>query len=88
VYGSWIKPHFSVVNTSDQQGSLRLRRKGGVITSYFRSGAQWRPIDSARETGGAVMGIQLSANQGISVAKTVRVAFDNFSLSGAGAICP
>jgi DNA-binding SARP family transcriptional activator len=88
VYGSWIQPRFSVVNTSDQQGSLRLRRKGGVITSYFLSAGQWRTIDSARRTGGAVMGIQLAANQGVSVQKTVRVAFDNFSLSGAGAICP
>jgi DNA-binding SARP family transcriptional activator len=88
VYGSWLDPHLSVVNTSDQQGSLRLRRKDGVITSYFRSAGQWRPLDSARRTGGAVMGIQLSANAGVSVAKTVRVAFDNFSVSASGAICP
>jgi DNA-binding SARP family transcriptional activator len=88
VYGSWIQPRFSVVNTSDQQGSLRLRRKNGVVTSYFLSAGQWRTIDAARRTGGAVMGIQLAANQGVSVQKTVRVAFDNFNLSGAGAICP
>jgi hypothetical protein len=59
-----------------------------VITSYFRSAGQWRPLDSARRTGGAVMGIQLSANPGVSVQKTVRIAFDNFSLSAAGAVCP
>jgi hypothetical protein len=34
------------------------------------------------------MGIQLAANQGVSVQKTVRVAFDNFSVSATGAICP
>jgi DNA-binding SARP family transcriptional activator len=88
VYGSWIEPHFLTVNTNDQQGSLRLRRKNGMVTSYFLSTGQWRPIDSERRTGAAVMGIQLAANQGVSVQKTVRVAFDNFSLSGAGAICP
>jgi DNA-binding SARP family transcriptional activator len=88
VYGSFIQPRFSVVNTNDQQGSLRLRRKDRVITSYFLSAGQWRMIDSARRTGGAVMGIQLAANQGVSVQKTVRVAFDNFSVSATRAICP
>jgi hypothetical protein len=88
VYGSWIDPHYSAVTTSDQQGSLRLRRKAGVITSYFLSTGQWQLIASARRAGGAVMGIQLAANPGVSVQKTVRVTFDNFSVSASGAICP
>jgi hypothetical protein len=88
VYGSWIDPRFSVVNTSDQQGSLRLRRKDGVITSYFLANGQWRKIDSARRAAEAVMGIQLSANQGVSVATTVRVAFDNFSVAAVAPVCP
>jgi DNA-binding SARP family transcriptional activator len=88
VYGSWIESRFAVVNTSDQQGSLRLRRKDGVITSYFLANGQWQKIDSSRSTADAVMGIQLSANQGASVAQTVRVAFDNFSVSAVAPICP
>ena len=87
VYGSWIKPHFSVVNTSDQQGSLRLRRKDGVITSYYLANGQWQKIESARRTAEVVMGIQLSANQGVSVAQTVRVAFDNFSVAAVAPVC-
>ena len=59
-----------------------------MVTSYFLSTGQWRPIDSERRTGGAVMGIQLAANPGVSVQKTVRVAFDNFRMSATGAICP
>ena len=77
-----------MVNTSDQAGSLRLLREGGVITSYFLAAGDWRTIDSARETGGAVIGIQLAANPGVRVQKTVRVAFDNFRMSATGAICP
>ena len=87
MYGSWIRPHFRVVNTGDQQGSLRLRRKGGVVTSYYLGGGRGELIDAARAPGDAVLGLQLSANQGISVAKTVRVAFDNFKAVASAPVC-
>jgi DNA-binding SARP family transcriptional activator len=88
-YTSWATPGNNSVPFSAMGGSLRIARVGGIETTYYWHGAGWQKLASSREIGPAVIGLQaLSDGQNPFGGQEVKVAFDNFTVTGANPDCP
>ena len=87
-YASWVSGAHGGIPLDDRQGKLRLRRVGGMITTYFWYGGGWRTVVSNRSTGRATLGLQLQADGDEFSHTDVRVAFDNFVVRATDADCP
>jgi DNA-binding SARP family transcriptional activator len=74
--------------TSDQQGSLRIARRNGVMTSYAQSGGKWVALASGKAAGQVSIGLQLFAPSNSWAHDDVSAAFDNFALKAQNPSCP
>jgi DNA-binding SARP family transcriptional activator len=87
-YSSWVIPSTGSVPLRDTSGSLRITRVNGVETTYFWHRGSWRTLASSTEAGAAVIGLQaFSDGHGAFGGREVKVAFDNFAVSGVNPIC-
>lgn len=87
-YTSWVGPDNNSVPFSAMGGSVRIARVDGIETTYFWHGGRWRKIASSREIGPAVIGLQaVSDGQNLFGGEELKVAFDNFKVTGAKPAC-
>jgi hypothetical protein len=87
-YDGNIDQGYDSVTTQDLQGSLRVARKNGVETAYYRSQGAWVPIHTGRAPGRAQLGLQLFATASDWTHQQVQVAFDNFRVTATNPVCP
>ena len=85
-YGSWIDPSFAATGTTDQAGTLRLVRTGGVVTASYRLGDTWVPLNTASRPEPMTMGVGAADFQTFS-GLHVRVAYDDFRLTTGELTC-
>lgn len=83
-----VGSEFNSVTTTDTHGTLRLARKNGIETAYYRSGANWIALESRSAPGGATIALQLYANGADFAHQQVSIALTNFSLTATGSVCP
>jgi DNA-binding SARP family transcriptional activator len=87
-YSSWVIPSNGSVGLPDTSGSLRIARVNGVETTYFKHKGTWRRLASSSATGAAVFGLQaMSDGHNPFGGNEIKVAFDNFKVSGIDPIC-
>lgn len=88
-YSSWVASSNGALQLADASGSLRVARVRGVETTYFWHLGSWRKLASAPAAGSVVVGLQaMSDGQNAFGQQAVKVAFDNFRVSGASPDCP
>jgi hypothetical protein len=87
-YGSWLTNRARSSPSKDIRGALRLLRKGDQITTYYRRGGEWYPLQTSTGFVGApLIGLQAMSKDEWFADKPVRIAFDNFSLTAATSAC-
>jgi DNA-binding SARP family transcriptional activator len=87
-YNSWVASSNGAVQLPDTSGSLRIARVKGVETTYFLHGGSWRKLASSPAAGSVVVGLQaMSDGQNAFGGQEVKVAFDNFRVSGVDPDC-
>ena len=87
-YDGNIDQGYDSVTTQDLQGSLRVARKNGVETAYYRSQGAWVPIHTGRAPGRTQLGLQLFATASDWTHQQVQIAFDNFRVTATKPVCP
>jgi DNA-binding SARP family transcriptional activator len=87
-YGSWVIPNNGSIALPDAGGSLRIARVNGIETTYFLHEGSWRKLASSSADGAAVLGLQaMSDGQHPFGGQEVKVAFDNFTVTGTNPSC-
>jgi DNA-binding SARP family transcriptional activator len=89
-YQSSIPPSFKQAEaTTGTNGTLRLARVNGTLTTYVRTrDGDWQKIDSGQATGVAVLAPAAQSSNQRFGDKDVQVAFDNFVVEGNAINCP
>jgi hypothetical protein len=88
-YIGWVGSQQRSVPFSSMGGSVRIARVNGIETTYFWHGGRWRTLASSREIGPAVIGLQtVSDGQNPFGGQELKVAFDNFKVTGMKPACP
>lgn len=88
-YVSWVGPRNTSVPLSPMGGSLRIARVKGVETTYYWHQNRWQRLVSSREIGPAVIALQaVSDGQDVFGGEELKVAFDNFKVTGVRPVCP
>jgi hypothetical protein len=82
--GSMIDPRWTSVSIGGTSGSLRLRRVGGVVTTYYLDSGAWQAIDTGPAPHPAHLHIGLNMNPGLSPSSNIVVELDNFSATASG----
>lgn len=73
----------------DTSGGLRLVRSGDTLTGYYRSGGSWIPLLSVPFTvPEAFVQLSIFTNDPPNSHPDVKVAFDNFQITGGTFSCP
>jgi DNA-binding SARP family transcriptional activator len=89
IYRSWVTTANGNVALPDSSGSFRITRVDGLETTYFWHEGSWRKLARAVSAGAAVFGLGASSGANDSFGhKEVKVAFDNFKVSGIDPSCP
>jgi DNA-binding SARP family transcriptional activator len=88
VYSSWLDNTVGQVPTLDARGTLRLVRRNGVLTAYYRHGRHWGTLGSGPAPGPASLIIMLSTHPGWFANIAASAAFDNFRATAPGVQCP
>jgi DNA-binding SARP family transcriptional activator len=88
VYSSWLDNTVGEVPTSDAHGTLRLVRKNGVLTAYYRHDRQWASLGSGPAAGPASLIVMLSTHPGWYANIAASAAFDNFGATASSVQCP
>jgi hypothetical protein len=72
------------------RGSVRIARVNGIATTYIWHRGAWTRIARGNSTGAAVFGLQAMSTDAASSfgQQELKVAFDNFTVTGASPICP
>jgi len=88
-YNSWVVPESGSAVLPDTSGSLRITRKGGVETTYFWHAGGWRKLATGISRADALPALQAMSDQQRPFGRReVKVAFDNFSVTGTNPRCP
>jgi hypothetical protein len=90
-YADWVVPgNNGSIALPDASGSLRIARVNGTETTYVRHGGGWSRLAAGRSAGAAVFGLQAMSSDGTSAfgQQELKVAFDNFTVTGTHPICP
>lgn len=74
--------------TADQHGRLRVRRVGNFVTTYYRSESRWAVLERSLMAGTANLGLQVFSPARDFGHADVVAAFDNFVVTGQGAVGP
>lgn len=87
-YSSWVGTSNGSLPIPDRSGSLRVKRVKGIETTYFLHNGTWRELASSPASGSAVFGLQaFSDGHNPFGGQEVKVAFDNFRVTGVNPIC-
>jgi hypothetical protein len=86
-YSSYIWNRGQGHPTDMTRGALRVQRKAGTVTTYFRLSGRWSPLYSAHVAGAPMIGLQASSRDDWFADQPVRIAFDSFSLTAAARAC-
>jgi DNA-binding SARP family transcriptional activator len=86
-YNGNIGQSWDLVDTHDQQGTLRLARVDGVTTAYYLAGGKWVVLHAGNASGKVQLGIEVFATANEWTHKQIRVAFDNFSVTASDVVC-
>jgi hypothetical protein len=88
-YTSAVGQSYQAVPLSDTSGSLRIVRINGVETEYFLQFGIWRRLSHSEERGSASIALALNsdASDNNFGGQELKVAFDNFKLTGVNPIC-
>ena len=88
-YTSWVGSKNALsLPFSGTGGSLRIARVDGNETTYYWHGGRWLRLASSRAIGQAVIGLQaVSDGQNFFGGEELKVAFDNFKVTGAKPVC-
>jgi len=90
-YGGYLPPAGTSLPASDRSGTLRLTRRGELITAYYLAGRDWIPIVSGT---GPTEDVPFSlavfnlSNVATFAAQPVTVSFDNFRVVADAVTCP
>jgi len=80
------------VQLDDLSGTLRIARRNGIVTAYFRHNGRWDTLTSGHNTGLAIIGVSAIGGPGYNIGpfggQRVVVDFDHFSVTGSSPICP
>jgi hypothetical protein len=90
-YASWVVPGTNgSIPLTDSSGSVRIARVNGIATTYIWHRGAWTRIARGNSTGAAVFGLQAMSTDAASSfgQQELKVAFDNFTVTGASPICP
>ena len=89
-YTAWVGPSNGSVPLPDGSGSLRIARIDGIATTYIWHRGRWSRLAVGSSQGAAVLGLQaMWADRQFPFGRQeVKVAFDNFTVTGANPICP
>jgi DNA-binding SARP family transcriptional activator len=72
----------------DRSGTLRVARRNGVVTTYYRHGGSWETMSAARDTGRASFGVGAMAKSTAGFGgQTITVDFSNFTVTGTNPTC-
>jgi hypothetical protein len=75
--------------TADTKGALRLRRKNGVVSAYYRSKGPWIWMGSRYAPADAVLVLTFdSAGDGMFGHQAASAAFDDFQATAESVDCP
>jgi DNA-binding SARP family transcriptional activator len=89
-YGSFLGPQGgSSVELADNTGTLRLRRKAGVVTAYFLHKGRWVVTGSSTNWRRTVIAIGAGSGPGIAPVRSDRVVveLDNFTVTAVDPDC-
>jgi DNA-binding SARP family transcriptional activator len=89
-YTSWVGPTNGSVPLPEGSGSLRIARIDGIATTYMWHRGGWSRLAVGTSRGAAVLGLQAmwADRQFPFGGQEVKVAFDNFTVTGVSPICP
>jgi hypothetical protein len=88
-YVSWVGTTELSVPLSNTTGYLRIARVKGIEATYFWHRGHWQKLAQARAIGPVVIGLQaVSDGQGLFGGQELKVAFDNFKVTGTKPDCP
>jgi DNA-binding SARP family transcriptional activator len=87
-YASWIgtqsySPPFPIMG-----GSLRIRRFKNTETTYYWHKAGWQKLVTAKQVGPTDINLQAFSDGNPFGGVEVKVAFDNFKVTGVDPVCP
>jgi hypothetical protein len=87
-YTSWVGQSNRPVSFAPMGGSLRIARVDDIETTYYWHGSRWQKLATSRAIGQAVIGLQaVSDGQDAFGGVELKVAFDNFKVTGAKPVC-
>lgn len=89
-YGGYVGVgHGGSVSLDDTSGTLRVRRRHGVVTTYFLHKGAWVSLGSNENNRTTVIAVGAGSGQDPpSRTNQVVVDFDNFTVTGTDPICP
>jgi DNA-binding SARP family transcriptional activator len=76
------------MHTADTHGGLRLHRRKGVLSAYYRYRGGWIRLGTQKAKGQATLGLSFRSDDPPWGGKPARAAFDNFKAVVAGVDCP
>ena len=85
-YNSWTRDG-NLMPTTDVRGALRLRRRDGIVYSYYREGSAWSLLRTRPAQGPVSILLQAGSTDDFFGDEPVRAAFDNFSISAKSKVC-
>jgi DNA-binding SARP family transcriptional activator len=86
-YNGDVASTWANLPTTDQQGVLRVARRGSILTSYTQANGKWVALKSGTARGQVMLGLQLFATANDWSHQQVSAAFDDFSVTGRRPTC-
>ena len=87
-YSSNVGSRRGFVQTADAAGALRVRRKDGILTTYYRHSGGWVRLANGNARGPAVLIVSFNTNADQFGHQAARAAFDNFDATADSVDCP
>ncbi len=89
VYFGYSPSNGTQVGTTDIVGTLRLVRKGKLVTGYYRTPDGWRWLHATQtSTDPALVQLSISSTDAAFAHQEVQVAFDDFRVARGRVVCP
>jgi len=89
-YTSAVGQSYHAVGLPDKSGSLRIVRRSGIETESFLYRGSWHPLSTGVERGSASIALALNSDAGDDTfgGQELKIAFDNFKVTGVNPVCP
>jgi hypothetical protein len=90
-YGGYLPPAGTALPATGTTGTLRLTRRGDILSTYYLAGRTWIPVISGTGPTGDVpftLAVFNGSDAATFAGLPVRVSFDNFHVTADSIICP